>query len=155
MDEKHNTGYWNSGNRNSGDWNSGYFCAQEGPVYFFDRPADGMTHDQARNLIPHVDMPVGCQWVPESEMTDEEKAKHPKHKKNGGYLKVLHKSIREAFPAAWEQMSEEKRQQFKSLPNFDADKFLAITGVDAREESAPSVPSEVVIDGRRYVLAEE
>ena len=90
-------------------------------------------------------------------MTDEEKAEYPNHTTIGGYLKVLHKDIREAFPVAWAKLDDATRQRFLDLPNFDAEKFLEITGVDVRVKQEQRLPEaatvghEVLIDGVTYV----
>ena len=157
----YNSGNYNSGNRNSGhynsgDCNSGHFCTETPKPMFFDRPVD-MTWEEAIATVPIIDLPVGCRWVNSDEMTDEEKAANPNHTALGGYLKMLEKDFRVAFPQWWQRAKPAERQQFLDLPNFDAEKFLKITGVDVRELESKEkkvVPSEVVIDGRRYVLAE-
>ncbi len=150
-----NSGHRNSGNYNSGDCNSGHFCTQTPKPTFFDAPVD-MTWEEADELIPYIDLPVGCRWVPESEMSDEEKQANANYKTIGGYLKVLHKDFKAAFSEAWPGLDDETKAKFMALPNFDAAKFLEITGVDVSAPAvvAASVPSEVVVDGRRYVLAD-
>ena len=128
-----NSGNGNSGNWNSGDGNAGYFCVNSRPLLFFDVVWDG-TREQADELIPYIDLPCGVKWISESEMTDEEKTEHPKHKTLGGYLKSKPIPITESFPIVWESMTDADKQPWLDLPNFDADKFLIITGVDVRKK---------------------
>ena len=128
-----NTGDWNTGHWNTGDWNTGYFCVQEGPVHFFDQPVPGMTHEQARELIPYVFIsPTGIEWVETSKMTNAEKESSPSHKTTGGYLRVNKRTIQECMAEKWPTITLEDRKRFLELPHFDADKFLKCAGVDVR-----------------------
>ena len=129
-----NTGYSNTGNWNTGDRNTGFFCTETPSPMFFDKPA-GLGWADAYDLIPFVDLPVGCKWVDTQDMTDDEKISNMSHQTTGGFLRVLEKSIQEAFPIAWEKMDEETKQRFIDLPNFDPDKFFKCTGVDVRVKS--------------------
>jgi hypothetical protein len=61
----------------------------------------------------------------------------------GGYLKKINKSIQETFPIWWESTTQENRDKFLNLPNFDAEKFLKCTGVDVRKKE---VAEDSVID---------
>jgi len=66
-------------------------------------------------------------WVDSSNMSEEQKDKHPTHTTTGGFLKV--KTMHEAWQDMWGNLTEEKRRLFTSLPNFDATKFEKITGI--------------------------
>jgi len=129
-----NTGYSNTGNWNTGDRNTGFFCTETPSPMFFDKPA-GLGWADAYDLIPFVDLPVGCEWVNTQDMTDDEKINNMSHQTTGGFLRVLEKSIQEAFPIAWEKMDEKTKHRFIDLPNFDPDKFFKCTGVDVRVKS--------------------
>jgi len=130
-----NSGYWNSGNRNSGDSNSGYrndgaFCSDNNPkIRLFDKETNILVKDWEQSkavrimseyLNPNI-------WVYSSEMTDKEKKDFPTHETTGGYLKSI--SMHEAWKNMWGNLSEENKQVFTSLPNFDKDKFKVITGI--------------------------
>ena len=127
-----NSGNRNSGNYNSGDWNSGHFCTETPPVRFFDHDWDGSWGD-ALALIPIIDLPVGCEWIPAAEMSLKEKKSNPNYSAMGGYLKAHSLRVQEAFPKAWAKMDATTRQRFIDLPHFDAEKFFACTGVDVRK----------------------
>jgi len=132
-----NTGHRNTGNQNTGNWNTGhrntgFFCVETPLATFFDAPTQ-LTFDEARSSIPFVDLPIGVVWVESSKMTDDEKSSNPNHNIIGGYLRKHERPCTETFPLAWAKMSEGERTKWKSLPNFDADKFKRITGVDVRE----------------------
>ena len=66
-------------------------------------------------------------WVPSSMMTDAEKAQHPKHETTEGYLRTI--TMHEAWANLWGNLSDEDKAVFTTLPNFDAAKFLIITGI--------------------------
>lgn len=168
-----NTGHWNTGdcnagncnagNWNTGDWNNGYFCENDGPVTFFDLPCD-LTRDQAIDAIPYVDLPVGAIWIARSKMTEAEVSGNPNCDAIGGYLKARVLPISEAMPQAWAKLDVETKRRFMALPNFDADKFQRITGVDVRSdrdlfplpvtplESEPTAAKTIVLDGVTYRL---
>ena len=68
------------------------------------------------------------EWVEytQAEMDTEEK------KSIGGYLKQ--RTYKEACSLWWEKMSQENREIVQRIPNFNADIFLEITGIDVRKE---------------------
>ena len=133
------TGDWNTGDCNTGDFNTGnrntgYFCTDTPSPVFFDLPWAG-TWEDAYALVPRIELPCGAEWVSSNAMTPEEKTENPNHAHIGGFLQKRETPLREVFPSAWEKMDNDTRQRFLSLPNFDAEKFLAITGVDVRKPS--------------------
>src|SRR5690554_3138137 len=144
-----NSGYHNSGDYNSGDFNTGFFCTGTPNPMFFDQPT-GLTWDEALEVIPDIDMPVGTEWVPSENMTDDEMAANPNHTIIGGYLKVHNLTSQEAFPIAWARLDQATKDKFLKLPNFDAEKFFVCTGVDVRK---PEPAKEIIIDGVKYIRA--
>ena len=128
----YNSGNFNSGDYNSGHYNSGFFCVDTPKPMFFDKPTV-MSWAEAYSVIPTLDIPACVSWVSSKDMSKQEKKSHPTHKINGGYLKVLEVDFKEQFKSAWANMTDAKKAKWKSLPNFDADKFFTITGVDVRE----------------------
>ncbi len=131
-----NSGNWNSGNRNSGDSNSGYrnggaFCTETNPMLrLFDKETNITIKEWEQSeacqtlselLVPNI-------WIYSSNMSEEEKKKHPKHEVTDGYLKTI--SMHEAWSNMWHNLSEERRNVFLTLPNFDKDKFKVITGIE-------------------------
>ena len=133
-----NTGGWNTGNWNTGNWNTGYsntgdrntggFCTGENTIKLFNKESDWtykkFENSKVYSLLCQVDTKI---WIYESSMTDEEKKKYPSFKTSGGYLKDI--PYKEAFQNAWLNWSEGNRNEFKNLPNFDAEIFELITGV--------------------------
>ena len=135
----YNSGWYNSGNCNSGDWNvsdgnSGCFCTETHTIKFFDKDSDWTlekwhTSEACRLLRCAPLSPV--KWIPEVDMTDEEKAEHPEYTTTGGYLKRL--SLEERTEAAqkwWNGLNKFEKQTIKDIPNFDPIKFKQITGIE-------------------------
>ena len=96
----------------------------------FNKPSDWTYRDwlnsDARFLLNQIPKDV-VEWIWSSNMSDEEKAAHPEHETTGGYLKVLDEKDCGQF--WWNGLSEYKRKIIKSLPNFNAGIFEAVTGI--------------------------
>lgn len=130
-----NSGNRNSGNRNSGSWNSGYynsgfFNTNEPTVRMFNKETSLKRSDI---LIPNFCFFDLIQQVSLDEATEEEKLKYKKEiETSGGFLKTL--DYKEAFQSSYNKLSEEERirqtKQLIELPNFDADIFYEISGID-------------------------
>lgn len=129
------TGLCNTGNRNTGDWNTcdrstGCFCTIAQPVMFFDKPSSWTWNDwlfsKARRLLAHIPKKV-VEWIPEGDMTDEEKTTYPTYETTGGYLKELDES--ESGQIWWDGLTDEEKDCIKDLPNFDPDIFGECTGI--------------------------
>ena len=134
-----NSGHWNNGSWNSGDFNitdgnSGCFCTEAHTIKFFDKDSNWTLEDwrmsDAYRLLRRAPLsPV--KWIPEVDMTDEEKAEHPEYTITGGYLKKL--SLEERAEAAqkwWDSLDADGKQIIKNIPNFDPVKFKQITGIE-------------------------
>ena len=131
-----NSGNWNSGDWNSGDWNkasfvAGCFNTDQHDLLFFDKPTK-MTYKEWRNseacqLMNGIEFqPV--EWIAPEGMTDEEKNLHPEYDTLGGYLKKNNNPP--ACKEWWDDLSDREKLVIRTIPNFDAAKFLEITGVD-------------------------
>ena len=131
-----NTGNWNSGDWNSGDWNmtnfsSGVLCTVEPECLIFDLPS-GMTlkewrQTEASDIMDRIKFDA-TQWVSESCMTDAEKKEHPEFFCCGGYLKRVNSGYR--FAEWWQSLTDREKDVIKAIPNFDADKWKKITGIE-------------------------
>ena len=141
-----NSGDWNSGNCNSGDWNSGdwnktsfsngCFNTVSPKIYMFNKPSDWTLQNwfdsRARYLLNQIDnCPLEYVWF--DTMSDEEKAAHPEAKTTGGYLKE--RTTADNARKWWAGLDAADRNVIFSLPNFDAEIFREITGVDVNETS--------------------
>ena len=131
-----NSGNWNSGDCNSGDWNScsfsnGCFNTAEPKIYLFNKLSDWTYMDwldsDARYLLNQIPGDV-LEYVWSEDMTDEKRAEHPEAEVTGGYLKESHDS--KTVQDWWDTLSEEQKKIIKSLPNFDAEIFKEITGIE-------------------------
>jgi hypothetical protein len=139
-----NSGDGNSGDRNSGDWNSGYrnsgyrnsgygnstnresgiFNSEEGTIRMFNKSTDKKWDDIDH---PYFDEFCLTKWIPENEMTEEEKKNVSDFYVRQGYLKTF--SWKEAWANFWKDTDEENRQKFLNLPNFTWSVFTEITGI--------------------------
>ena len=127
-----NTGHQNTGNWNTGDWNTGNFnTITPVDILVFNRPIPRQTWDQAAKPSFIFNL-VTTWWVDESEMTDEEKAADPESVNRGGQLRI--RTSKDAWRKAWNETTDADRRLVLSLPNFDPDVFLAISGIDVRTE---------------------
>lgn len=150
-----NSGYFNSGNGNSGSYNSGY--GNSG--YFNTGTPKVIIFNKETNLkieeidVPYIILPVS-EFIFETNMTSEEKTNNPLYRTTGGYVKKL--SYKDAWKTAWGNLKQDVKDQFTKLPNFDADIFLEITGIDLRSSNKTSTcdGKVVEIDGKKYKLTE-
>ena len=81
----------------------------------------------ARYLLNQIPGDV-LEYVWSEDMTDEKRAEHPEAEVTGGYLKESHDS--KTVQDWWDTLSEEQKKIIKSLPNFDAEIFKEITGIE-------------------------
>ena len=121
-----NSGHHNSGHHNSGKYHVGSFNSEDlKTVMLFNKPISIFNYQQIS--FPcwfYFDL---CVWVSYNQMTDQEKADHPKADVSEGYLKTL--DYKEAWRLAYEKASEEERQLVWAIPNFDPVVFETITGI--------------------------
>lgn len=124
-----NSGNCNSGDRNSGNCNSGYFNSCEGSngvfcdepdknIRIFNQPSGMSLEDfrRSRYYDALVSEPLELTWCDEaSEM-----------------LKT--RSYKEACAIWWEKLTEENKKIIQQIPNFDADVFFDITGINVNED---------------------
>ena len=134
----YNTGNYNTGDYNTGDYNTGWFCTETPKLILFDRETD-MTREEfmcteAYTLLRNVSF-TPTKWVFDSDMTEEEKSEHPEYKTQGGYLKLIKQNLHNAFKNWWNKLNDREKKVIKAIPNFDADKFKVITGIDVNEEA--------------------
>jgi hypothetical protein len=149
-----NSGDWNSGDRNSGiwnsgDWNSGIFNTNEPKMRAFNKETD-MTYTEFRNKFGYmdIDFPLNI-WIDAKDMTDQEKEDHVGWETTEGYLKTL--SYKEAWQEGWKNATQEQKDWYKNLPNFDAGIFKEITEIDVKDDfNLKGEEVEVSIKGKKY-----
>ena len=108
------------------------FCTEQQKVRIFDCETD-MTLNQWRDspacsLLRRV-RGVYTEWVFPYEMNDEEKRQHPKYETMNGYLKVVPPAY-DRYVKWWNALGESERRIIMNIPNFNAEKFKLITGID-------------------------
>ena len=129
-----NTGYWNTGNWNTGywntgNWNTGYFNTKTPKtIKVFGKECLRVDWENANK--PNCLYFSLTEWICESAMSDVEKQENPSYSHTGGYLKAF--DYKEAFTKSVTEASKEDRDLIRALPNFIADIFLEISGVDLR-----------------------
>ena len=130
-----NSGNCNSGNYNSGDWNSinystGFFNSKEQPLYAFNKKLS-ISRDEFLGSKGIDVLRLNYKnnwWIYSEDMTDKEKVQHSEHETTGGYLKVV--DFKTACKMMWENLNDEEKQAVKEIPNFDAEVFKEITGIE-------------------------
>ena len=137
-----NTGDWNTGNWNTGDWNTGYFnTTTPDQVNIFDVMTNKKDWENCdKPSFIYFQLTV---WVPMSEMTEKEKEDNPTYGNAGGYLKS--KEYKEAFRESYDNTTKEDRAKVFNLPNFNADKFLEISGIDVRVDAEQESKKQALI----------
>ena len=133
-----NTGDWNTGNSNTGDWNStsfssGFFNSKEQELFFFNKPTS-LKRAELSNLKGLIVLRWNYEnnwWIYSENMTEEEKRNHPEHETTGGYLKTV--DFKTACKMMWDRLDANDKQAVMNLPNFDADVFEEITGIEVEE----------------------
>lgn len=135
-----NTGIYNAGNYNTGDyntgcWNStdfstGFFNSVEQPVYMFNKPTDKYISEvfDIKGIEILNRNFKNSWWVYSEDMSAKEKKRHPEHETTGGYLKTV--DFKTACKTMWESLNDDEKEAVKAIPNFDADVFEEITGIN-------------------------
>ena len=127
-----NTGHYNTGNWNTGDYNTGFFNTITPTIMLFNKPTD-LTRVQIASTKGVRVLNRNYEnnwWIYSANMSEEEKKAHPEHEYTGGYLKSV--SFKEACRIMWDKLTNEEKKEVKKIPNFDADIFKEITGVNVK-----------------------
>ena len=124
----HNSGDWNSGDWNSGNCNSGFFCTNSPKLRLFNKETD-FTMEEFIKTEWYAVLTSGefnlTKW---RAYTDEEKAQDERKRFIGGELITI--PYKEACANWWASLSEKDKAIIKTIPNFDANIFAEITGID-------------------------
>ena len=155
-----NNGYRNNGSYNKGDQLYGYFNTGKPEFRFFNKPFDEGKLDEVKfpKWLDYEVKPVNMTWVERDKITEEQKRQYTSSEITGGFLLVetiddWEKSNKEAALKAWNETTEDDRQLTLQLPNFDADIFFDIFGIDVRSNiKTESEERFITIDGETYKL---
>ena len=124
----HNSGDWNSGDWNSGNCNSGFFCTNSPKLRLFNKETD-FTMEEFIKTEWYAVLTSGefnlTKW---RAYTDEEKAQDERKRLISGELITI--PYKEACANWWASLSEKDKAIIKTIPNFDANIFAEITGID-------------------------
>ena len=124
----HNSGNWNSGDWNSGNYNSGFFCTNSPKLRLFNKETD-FTMEEFIKTEWYAVLTSGkfnlTKW---RAYTDEEKAQDERKRFIDGELITI--PYKEACANWWASLSEKDKAIIKTIPNFDANIFAEITGID-------------------------
>ena len=123
-----NSGNWNSGDWNSGNCNSGFFCTNSPKLRLFNKETN-FTMEEFMKTEWYAVLTSGkfnlTKW---RAYTDEEKAQDERKRFIGGELITI--PYKEACANWWASLSEKDKAIIKTIPNFDANIFAEITGID-------------------------
>lgn len=126
-----NSGNWNSGDWNSGNCNSGFFCTNSPKLRLFNKETD-FTMEEFIKTEWYAVLTSGefnlTKW---RAYTDEEKAQDERKRFIGGELITI--PYKEACANWWASLSEKDKAIIKTIPNFDANIFAEITGIDVTD----------------------
>ncbi|MCC0764782.1 hypothetical protein IR151_17450 [Clostridioides sp. ES-S-0006-03] len=129
----YNIGKCNTGEWNIGDYNTGIFCTDVPKIRMFNKETDLTYEDwmnsEARNILKRNSYLE--KWIHIDDMTEEEKENNPEYLINHGYLKVF-STFKEMYKDMWDSLTEEEKKIIMDIPNFDADIFKEITGIEVK-----------------------
>ena len=123
-----NSGNWNSGDWNSGNCNSGFFCTNSPKLRLFNKETDFTMEEFMKTEWYAVLTSGGFNLTKWRAYTDEEKAQDERKRFIGGELITI--PYKEACANWWVSLSEKDKAIIKTIPNFDANIFAEITGID-------------------------
>ena len=128
----HSTGHSSTGNWSTGNYSVGHFSTVDYSGFgVFNGECDIETWDSYKKP-KFIYFPL-TSWVDHSKMTNQEKIDNVEFVTTGGYLKVL--TYKEAWLNAWNGATEEDKELLYALPNFNAEIFKEISGIDVNESS--------------------
>ena len=112
-----NTGNWNTGDWNTGSWNScnyssGFFCTTEPKIHLFNKETSMTVSEflKSKYYTALISSFFDLVYI-EDEIVKE-------------------RPYKEACALWWKNMSDENKNIIKSIPNFDAEIFKEITGIE-------------------------
>lgn len=118
---------------NACNYANGLFNSKSPKIYMFNKPTKltfeefQEKYPEAYNLLTYSNFYL-TKWIPEWQMTEEEKEAHPEYKVQEGYLKRF--DYKEVCQQMWDSFNKTERNKIKKLPNFDKEIFKEITGIE-------------------------
>jgi len=112
----------------------------------FNRETDITYSEFMNGKIVYPDLKI-CAWVDYKDLPKNEQTTDTKNM--DGKLKTL--TYKEAWAEYWSRASEEDKEWFKNLPNFDETIFEEITGINVEQGfDLKGQEVEVKIGGKTY-----
>ncbi|MEL6104848.1 MAG: pentapeptide repeat-containing protein [Planctomycetota bacterium] len=134
-----NSGNGNSGDRNSGNWNSGNWNSgnmNSGHRNSGHRNSGNWNSCDGESGFLNSEQPVTVRvFNKPCEKSEWMAADKPQLL----FFELGSKTYEEAFQASWDAASEEDQAKLFRLPNFDAQVFFAISGIDLRNDPRSEV----------------
>ena len=127
-----NSGNWNSGNWNSGNWNNGFFCTNSPKIRLFNKETNFTMEEFMETKWYEVLTSGEFNLTKWRNYTDEEKAQDERKRLIGGELITI--PYKEACANWWASLSDKDKAIIKTIPNFDANIFAEITGIDVTND---------------------
>ena len=115
--------------------NSGAFNRDEPKMRLFEKELDMTVSEFYEKYSIYMPIPLN-RWIEKEEMTDEEKKEIDGWETMGGYLKTL--EFKEACCIWWKENKDE-HDTFLNLPEFNAEIFEEITGINVKEEETVTI----------------
>lgn len=117
-------------------------------LMIFNQKVSEDVYNQTKKYLEAKDfkLPV-AKWVEYKELSKDEQTTTAKQL--GGLLKTL--SYQNAWKQMWTELSADDRNFFKTLPNFSAEIFEGITGIEIEDEiSLKGKKVSVEVDGKKW-----
>jgi hypothetical protein len=130
------TGQFSTGKCSTGDWSisdysTGHFSTEDYSGFgAFNKPCTLKEWETAKK--PNFIYFKVTEWIPIDVMTEQEKIDNPSCETTKGYLKVY--DYKKAWRKAWDSATDEDKELLYALPNFDAEVFKEISGIDVNEK---------------------
>ena len=116
-----NTGYRNTGDCNATNYSSGVFNTEEEKIRIFNKPSNWTLQDWKNSAACNILNAYfeTTKWVYDEKIQPQE-----------GKLEVI--KYKKAWENMWNILSDEQKNEFFKLPNFDKKVFKKITGIDIK-----------------------
>jgi hypothetical protein len=134
------TGNYSTGNWSTSNYSTGHFSTEDYSGFgAFNKPCTIEEWDSTET--PAFIYFKLTEFVPLDVMTDQEKIDNPSCETTGGYLRVY--DYQEAWRKAWDGATDEDKELLYALPNFDAEVFKEISGIDVNEKIKSMTVEEI------------
>ena len=118
-------------------------------LMIFNKPVSEEEYNKVKSdlSIKNFKLPI-AKWVDKKDMTDDEKENWSSYKQTGGFLKTL--PYKDAWAEMWGKLSQEDKDFFKGIINFDSTIFEEITGIKVGDENLIGTKVEVKVGDKTY-----